>query len=326
MEIGVQTHLIQLDPDLARRIRRFLSHSAAYRDLSELATVAIENQLALDSRADVDGGAEATADAAATRLEPAREDIGPLQRPVESPGLVNAPPVQVALYSLTNRLFPIKVATRVLAHASAEDASLATYHQVAGRAARALGLRLRAEDIAGERKGFDRRWVALPVGDDEQATLSRFVNHFTLVIETDGSAGGPLAQLGLGSLDETGMPRLTELGWELALTENPVLDLGSSQLLSSRDRELLISAITRNEPELAAIREFVGLVNDCSGTQPDVDRGLVALHPGWSDSQAVAHRASILGRLRDLTLASVAGRGPTAKIAVAEDFDAFWEN
>jgi hypothetical protein len=57
-------------------------------------------------------------------------------------------------------------------------------------------------------------------------------------------------------------------------------------------------------------------VRQGAGVQGAIDDALQSLNPDWSDKQTVAHRAAMLGRLRDLGLASVEGRGPTAVIGL----------
>lgn len=327
MNVGSQALVIQLQSSLARKVRSFISDNSAYADLSEFVAVAIENQLSLEAshggrlvsrgRA-IGAGAEVDSSPAASVVESLRHSE--LQPPV-----MEASAVQSALYSLTNRLFPVKVAARVLGNLSLDNVSLELFHRSAGVAARAVGLRLRGEDAAEERKGLDRRWIALPVGDDEHAALGRFVNHFTIVVGTGGLPNGPLAQLGLASIDAAGAPLLTEIGRALAQCENPLLDGGEADLLSDDERRILVSAIRGNAPELAAVKEFIAVVRDRDGRQPDVDAGIGQSHPTWSESQAIAQRAAMIGRLHDLGLASVEGRGPRTLIHLAETIDEQWE-
>lgn len=305
-----ETHtvVVRLPRPLARRVGAYLRAGSAYDDLSELVTVALENQLALE-------GAPAALGRSAS--EPGLEGtstIAALRMPGAPPGVADPREAFEPLFSMTNRLFPLKVAVRVLANLP-EDASLNDFQYGAAQAARALGQRLRVEDAQAGRKGPDRRWIALPVADNEDAALNRFVNHFTLTLSSDGMASGPLAHLGLAALSG-GRARLTKLGLDLALAQSPLLDDGGDgiALLSDDERQLLMRAIRGNPGEIGAIHEFVEIAQNHGGRQEDVDAALRMAHASWSEAQAVAQRAAMVGRLRDLGLATVEGRGPTARI------------
>jgi hypothetical protein len=313
-----QALIVRLDAALARRARQIVAGHSSYADLSELVAVALENQLALEG-AHAEGEASATPRRAHAGGDGAAESlVRLLARPQETPRTVErAPAPAEALFSMTNRLFPLKVAARVLAN-SERGVHVEAFQRDAAAAARALGLKLRAEDSQSARRAGSRRWIALPVGEDEAAALNRYVHHFTL-LETSAGAGGPLANLGLAGIAEDDSPALTELGAQLALAENPVLDRGGSSdaVLGEEERQLMSRALRSNPHEVAALRQFHGVVGDHGGRQQDVDASLRLANAGWSQAQAVAQRAAMVGRLRDLGLAEVEGRGPAARIRLA---------
>jgi len=319
----LQTLVIRVPAGLARRARSYLDSGTGYEDLSELMCVALENQLELESSPET--GTQRGKAAREDLLESPAPSLLLLRRPDGEP--ITAAPVASAepLFSMTNRLFPLKIATRVLMNLES-GATLHHFRAEAAGAARALGQQLRNEDARMGSRGADRRWIALPVADDEEAAMTRFAQHFTLSAAADGAASGPLCQLGLAALTE-GEPRLSPLGAEFALAESPVLDEGAGPagLLSEEERELLSRGIRGNSGEVAAIQEFTKIVREHGGRQEDVDAGLRHAHASWSEAQAVAHRAAMLGRLRDLGGAWVEGRGPSARIRLAENLENTWE-
>lgn len=265
--------------------------------------MAVENQLAMD----------ATIARGPRTSGTAQEQW--LRRPESMPQRADAAAYGGALFALVNRLLPVKVAARVLANAGAFD--LGAYRATAALAARELGLRLRAEDLAEGRKGAARRWIALPVGEDEHATLERFSQHFTLSVSPSGRLSGALAQLGLAVVHD-GQPLLTDLGVGFAVAPNPILDQRSvraQQVLSDEERGILVRALAGNVEESEAIRDFERLVRATGGEQTALDAALQEAN-GWSSAQAVAHRAAMLGRLRDMGVAEAIGRGPSATIEV----------
>ena len=313
---------MRLPAELARRARSHVRDSAAYQDLSELLSVALENQLELERETE---DLETHVDTAEAEAVEASGSLELLHRPRVAPRVAEPTRSEEPLFSMTNRLFPLKIATRVLANVPPE-VTLNEFRYAAAGVARTLGQKLRVEDSRLGLKGADRRWIALPVGDDEEAALARFAQHFTLGLNSGGEASGALAQLGLATLsDQT--PCLTELGAELAMATSPVLDEGSgdTELLSAPEREVLIRALGGNGGELHAIVEFLAAVRAHAGRQEDVDLALRRARASWSDAQAVAHRAAIVGRLRDLGCASVEGRGPTARIRLADGVEEIWE-
>jgi hypothetical protein len=324
--------VVRVGATTARAARALLRTSRAYADLSELIEVALANQLALEGGRAHGRAAEAgRSDLSRSAEEVAEADglLWLLAKPEAASAAVDAATASTEpLFSLTNRLFPIKVAARALANSSDEGLSLPSYQDNAAEAARELGLRLRAADEAERRRGAERRWIALPVGDDKAAALSRYIHSFTLTLKGDGRPTGPLAQLGLAGLDPSGTPALTELGAELTLCENAILDLdegASSYLLGDDERDLFIHAIRGNSAELTAVSEFIELCRDHAGRQVDIDAALRLRHDGWSNHQAVAHRAAMLGRLRDLRLAEVEGRGPSGRIRLEPNIETYWE-
>jgi hypothetical protein len=242
------------------------------------------------------------------------------QRPPMAPELTLAaePAVSGQLQFLTNRFGPIKLATRVLANLARDGAwpAVTPFQRTAANEARDVGERLRSEDKAAARRGSTRRWVAYPVGEDERAAHDRFVFSFTVAV-FDRRLGGPLAQLGLvgGTPDAVA---LTDVGWELAAASSPTLDgvgegtLGDDEIRIFRSRLLALS------DEAAAVREFLRAVRRGGGIQGRVDELLSTWHAEWTGDRAAAERAAQLGRLGELRVLRVAGRGPSARIELLE--------
>lgn len=308
-----QTVVLRLPAELVRRGRSFAdAHADAYGSFSELVGAALANQLELEA----EGHAGPSGEGGGSGL---------LGRRLLPPDLAEPPEVDRGpLFVLTNRLFPLKVSCRVLANLQSSGAVPAgEFQAAAARAARLLGLRLRDEDARAGRRGPDRRWIALPVGDDEHAALARYAQFFALGISGSGSPTGPLPQLSLATaVGDGGECRLTQLGWDVAEAANPVLDGDEAEpLLDSTERRLFIEALRTNPAETEAIAEFRGAVEGAAGIQSEVDAAIQRAHEGWNRERAAAQRAAMVGRLHDLGLASVDGRGPAAAISLDEGVD-----
>lgn len=320
--MGKQTFVIRLDEHLARRLGQFLGSGVhGYASLDEFIQVALQNQLGVE-RSGPEAAQNASTDANDGR------GLSPLLRP-----LSGEPPSNLAiqgdsssdtLFVLTNRLGPIKVAARVLANLAADGhwPSLEEFHEKASRVGREVGLRLREEDLVSEKRGSTRRWIAFPVGEDERAAYNRFVASFTMQT-TDDRIFGPMIVLGLGSV-QGGRAVLTEAGWRLALAPSPLLKDGVSGLtLSEEEAAILRRQVIRAPGELSAVREFLEIVRRGAGSQRRIDELLAARYPDWTETLTVAHRSALLGRLSDLGVLEVTGRGPSAKtrlLPLADEF------
>lgn len=303
---GRQALVLHLDERLAREVREHLATSGGgYRSLNEFVEVALMNQLA----------AEAVG-AISTSTNP-RGDAGVMSAlaPVNGPPPDLADPVTAdeALFVLTNRLGPVKVAARALANMGAGGwPTLRDFQDTAARSARELGLRIRQQDAAQGRGGGARRWVAFPVGADERAAMDRFVFSFTLSAGAEGPSGA-MAVLGLAGLNGD-RAILTEPGWALAAEPSPLIDGPAGPRMSPAESKILREQVRRAPRELEAVDEFLGLVTRAAGSQSRVDELLAARHQDWTSDLALAHRSAMLGRLADLGSLEVSGRGSKATI------------
>jgi hypothetical protein len=317
-----QALILHIDEDLAREVRELLAASGqGYASLSEFVEVALINQLGAEESA-ADGGPKAVTNASPTKFSSTRRLLA---APDLEPGRLAADPNPSAegLFVLTNRFGPMKIAARVLANmwARGDWPELGEFQATAAGAARELGLRLRAEDEAERRTVQARRWVAFPVGADERAAADRFAFSFTLAGSND-SAVGPMALLGLANL-VGGRPALTAEGWSLAAALSPLLGEIQGSRLSENEAKILRGAVLRAPGELAAVQEFVRLVARSGGFQSRLDELIAAQHADWTNDLAVAHRSAMLGRLSDLSVLEVTGRGPKATIQLLSPTEEF---
>lgn len=329
MSPSAQPYVVQIPSGLARRARELVERrSTAYLDLSELLVVALENQLALEERPPpgaVGTGDDPTgAEHAGRNDEEDRAILELLRKPsAVGPNVVTAASASTgkSLFALTNRLSPVALGARVLVNMVEQGAppSVAEFAAEAGRCAREVGLRLRAEERQERVPASQRRSIGWPVGSDEQKTLDRFIWAF-LVHSPDDPDRGAMAELGLASVVENKVLP-TRRGLELAIAPSPILDGVPGWTLSAEQQEILRSCLLDMPEEL---KEVVAAIdNAISVTQSVVDRSIRSAHPHWTDNQLVAQRAAVLGRLRELNVLEVEGRGPKAMVtmnASAEDF------
>ena len=219
---------------------------------------------------------------------------------------------------LTNRFGPIKIACRVLSNMRREGRgpSVEDFQENAAKSARQLGLKLRERELAEGLRGSRRISTAFPVGKNERAGLNRFISSFT-VGENQGAVSGPLAILGLANI-EHGSVYLTKDGWELAAAPSPLLGEAAGTTLSTAESAILVKRVAASPGERQAVCRFLEIVKKTGGAQSKVDTQLRKANPSWSAEFATSYRAAMTGRLTDLGVVSVDGRGPKAVIRIAE--------
>lgn len=343
--IPTQTLIVRLPAEKARRIARIVESSdSGYGSVDEFIRVAVENQLTMESDASgldtprtpdpgpgpSPGAARhesgAPSGAAATGLAlpkppppaPTPRESAPLGRASEEllhrpdaaglPLRAPTPTSDQPLSSFTNRLTPMIAGPRVLANLSknGRSPSVIQFLDLTAKASRALGLRLRMEDDAANRRGRHRRSTAWPVGDDEGKSLIRYRTCFMFAPAKNGGFTGPLLDLRLVAVVD-GNVFLTESGSALATALSPAIDeAGSLELLSGDHRKVLVDAILHLPGEFVEVQQFLAAVESTSGSQDAIDKVLGEIHSGWSEAQVVSHRAALVGRLRDLTVIDIA--------------------
>jgi hypothetical protein len=312
-----QVFIVRLPGSLARQLSAFLEHGATgYDSLNEFVAGAIANQLNLLAATP---GTLTKPEHGATNGATPRHVNMPDVTPVS--GLPVPEERSEPLFVLTNRLAPIKVAVRVLANLCRDGKwpPIATFHREAAAAARMVGLSLRAEDEKMGRTGYDRRWIGFPVGEDEVSAEARFITCFTIQTTRSGGAFGPLAILGLANLSG-GRVGLTKAGITLAMLPSPLLgEVMCSGALSAQEIEVLRASLQSAPGESAAFDQFLAAVRESRGLQRHIDRMLAKAHPDWSVLRTKSHRAAMIGRLSDLTIIKVLGKGPTSRVQVMDD-------
>ncbi|HEX6780864.1 MAG TPA: hypothetical protein VF125_02410 [Solirubrobacterales bacterium] len=316
---ATQAVVVYLPSQLVRALKPLVGEGKPYADISELAELSLQNQLALETErhSQIPGDENGP-----------KGDRGRLPSlsalPDFSPPALALPDDEAltgALSPFTNRLFPVKLACRVLANCT-DGVSLRDFQMDAAETAREVGRALRNEDAEAGRKGMERRWVALPVGEKGASTLNRFINHFTITQRRGGFSDGPLARLGLAAWDAEGRPRLTELGWKLACEPNPVFDGagdGVAETLGPGDRALFEQAIASNRAESRNLAEFRVIVNATNGQQGAIDERL-RKGRGLNHDEGAVYRAGIIGRLHDLAKVTVVGTGEGARVVLSDSW------
>lgn len=318
-----QPFVIRLPPVLARRVRTFLDvEPPTYLDFNEFVVAALENQLQLLA----EGVAVPMKSRAATRPSetPAQAELEVL-RPLGTADIktVEASTPRNALFMLTNRMNPFPIPLRVLVNMtlSGGPPSFDAFASAASEAARSVGLELQRRDALAGPGPRGRRAVGWPVGEEAWKSRERFTASF-LLRQTQSGHAGPLLELGLCNVrDELVFP--TERGLLLGGLANPLLGETAGEGLSEAQQELLRASLRHCAPEYTEICLFAEALSLARGDVTSADAILARVHEDWNAAQISAHRSAMLGRLVDLSVLQVWGRGRTAKATLTPAGEAF---
>lgn len=226
-------------------------------------------------------------------------------------------PPNERLWGQVNRLFPIKLACRWLAVASAKAGFWLTYDAISdglARDAASLGSILSALDVTAQRKRDELLATGLP----RKANLASHDRFLSQYIARTTRAGdiypGAICQYALAVFhgDQLG---LTKAGLDLAQLENPILDVDSHTAtarlstsvfaaLADEERSFFIEQVVSFVPgelhDLAVVLEAIVAEH----ATPDDLFATVRLHlpQEWSPMMARTHVSGVVARLADMGL------------------------
>lgn len=314
---------LNIDPILYTAVERALA-GGNYSDLQQFLIVAVRNQLALEASAELEqhaptnGAANDAAAAAVAEGLPAMLTAVPAAAVGVLPEPARRDDKSAVLWGQINRVLPIAVGVRVLAHLSTDAANgvpVGEWHETATGVAVALRSHLRQLDEAAGRRHGSLWSTAFP--DDTPASAHRYVNQF-LGFSKGGLSDGGAAFLGFIAFDRGDtVARLTTAGAEWAAFTNPLFDDGGSpaRTFSVEETAFFINHLRRYRPaELELLREVAALVKK-GRSRTQLDEALAAEHPQWKKYIATM-RAGALGRLSDLGLLERTRRGLTVDYAL----------
>lgn len=146
-------------------------------------------------------------------------------------------------------------------------------------------------------------WFSVALTDGSKKQNERFMSQFVGSVRSPGQ-GMPF-ELGLLVYDD-GFVKLTTLGLQFALLENPILDKGSNwkheTSLSNQEKKTLLQAIKRNMPnEYEMISKMIEMVKANENTPTEIEKYLIE-NSGMSSTEASLARTGMFARLQELGL------------------------
>lgn len=310
-------------PSVQRLVEEMLA-SGKYDDLNDLIEKAVLDRYDHDSggpgrvpQRTVPLAADGSPKKYGPKPEPSEQLHQPLLAPVDvSADDVAEPPAPEefrALPFLMNRMNPVAYVTRVVGNMS--RCPLGEVADAVGSVGRSVGQRLQELDDVHRAKGSRRQAVSWPVGEDAERSAAKFVDSYFMTSARDGG----LIDLGLARVVNDHLV-LTQLGRWVAASPLPLLGEseveGGTAALGTEARDALSDALLGNPAEVREMAYLFEAVGRSEGPQGDIDEVLRAVHDEWSEGMVASNRAAMVGRLRDLGVLEVEGRGPRARVQV----------
>lgn len=315
---------VNIDAALYTAIEQSVS-SGNYSDLEQFFTVAARNQLALEKSAGATlPPVSATEPSGGDGVIPDLSDLGSavtssgkeLLLAITASSKLQPETLEdesLVLWGQVNRVLPIAVGVRVLAHLEAgqvDGVPVEEWHEAATKVAVALRPYLRELDEASGRRHGSLWSTAFP--DETPASSNRYVSQF-LGFPRDGVPEGGAAFLGFVTFDETGTgARLTTAGAEWAAFSNPIFDGDGvpARTFSTEEAAFFLDHLRSRRPAEFQFLQRVATLVEEGGSRTKLDEALANDYPQW-EKYIGTMRAGALGRMSDLGLLERTRRGLT---------------
>jgi hypothetical protein len=311
-------YVVDLPDSLLYRLND-LMRGKGLASLSEIVRIALENQLALEARDEGPVARQFTPSSSLSSFAMAAVPASRTTPPWDGIRLDDlswndiqcAPPERIAvtpIWGQINRIFPMKVALRVLARDSSKRGGGLPLDQFSAEAIR-VGVRVRsylgAYDAENEVPRGERLSAAFPENTEKSAR--RFQAHFLGRVSRDGRVQGALPEFGFVRIspNDPHLVSLTTHGVSFAKIQNPVLDLSLSSAgpLAAEEIEFLLSHLkSEMSPEFTFLTTLLRWIPDGSDNPDELTRRVQKAWPQWSSKVANTMRAGALGRMHDLGL------------------------
>jgi hypothetical protein len=238
------------------------------------------------------------------------------------------------IFGQVNRLFPLKIACRLLAvrvfsRIGSEWPAFAAVTDQLGDDAAKLGTLLEQWDAAAGRKRDDQMATGLPRRGNS-ASRDRFISQFLGRVTRGGEAQpGAACHYQLAAFQGERIA-LTHRGLAFALLKNRILDTGdkaASETLSQEEADFLTQQILDWVPrEREDMRTVLSAIIGGNSTPGDLIRSVHVRFPRkWTQSMVMTHVSGLVARLADLRLLRRQWQGRNVRYELCEQqrLDAF---
>ena len=223
--------------------------------------------------------------------------------------------------SFSNRIFPAKVAIRVLCNTLGESRTLdySVFSEVVSQVAAKLGTYL---EVLDKKQGRSFRLQALSTGlpsakrGDQKLATRRFLDVVIGGSRQPGEYHGMLLTLGFAGMPAEDQLGITNEGIHFGELDNPVLDGPASEYgkliscLSRKESEFYLDLVRKRLPEEAVTMETLRDITRSYHSYPEICAEYAKRSGHEAENVNVAQRVSTkLARLRELGLVSAKAKG-----------------
>ena len=321
-------YILDIPPELVEKINEYL-RSKKYNSLHDFLTAAIQNQVYYESREDESGHEVPVMTSSSTTTASVVNAIHLLQL---SPRLSEVKVVPMSdlprhdyLWGQYNRLFPVKIVTRVASNllriSGSEQIPLLELQEKSAEIARDLGKDIARKERSMGRKRGEIISAALPIGRKQDKTESRFKNQFVgyvakIKVEGEHTAksrvegAAPTLKFLSFSLDEKNTVNvgITDSGLKFSILPNPVTESQDySAPFSTEEIEFLLEHIVSEVPgEAKLIRLILSGVKEGIATPEGLNERINSFKKDngkkWEGNEAITMRVGVVSRVGELGL------------------------
>jgi hypothetical protein len=305
-------YIIDITPELGEEVELCI-RSGKYRNVQDFVTAALRNQVYLESPTAVSSGLSQEDRTIATRSVGNTPDMTALRSDISQAKTValTASSRPDFIWGQYNKLFPVKIVTRVAANLAINRATdfiaLTELQDEAADLAREVGKIIEQNDKQSGRKRGNIFSAGLPIGKRVEKAKTRFKTQFVGYLSRERMEGAAPAlkflelKKGSSGLAYAG---LTNLGLKFAAIRNPILDAGEFDApFSTEEVNFLLDHISANLPQEAELMRYIlSEVAEGIATPEELNRGLDERLHDWKHNEVVTMRAGLVSRLSELGL------------------------
>lgn len=325
--------IIDLPSSVIDRIRKAID-SGRYKSIAHFILMAAENQLVLEETSTEEFAIQSPSVISSNFDAFSINRVG-YKLNNSAPNKQNEPEWTNWLWGQINRIFPIKVAVRLLGNENARLNSAVEFNAFKNSAslkARELGKYLEKVEKETDHSRDDKLSTGLPIGSTKEKSMDRYASQFIGYVKSDGSLSGALFELCLAEYitkGDIGYIQLTSQGAEFAYLRNPVLDqnLFESSLLGA-EVDWFLSHISSFVPgETSLFRVVLSLICEGVNQRSDLNDKIAEYvkDSGWSPGMVSTQRSGAISRLYELNLINKSRKGLEVRYGITSKGEQFLE-
>jgi hypothetical protein len=332
--------IVEIESTVDTKIQELVK-KRLYHDFQHFAAVAFENQILAENNIEYPWNIKTEGSTQEEIIGTSSIDNSIVSIPdMKNENLVIPPKdaelVDTILWGQYYRLFPTKVAVRILANlCTSTSPSLDSFTKITSEFATSFRRKLEKIDLIEKNEHGEKLSASFP--ENNEKSNKRFIVHNLIIVRSrDSKLDGLLPRLKFVNIrrsngeDQIG---LTSFGQDFALLSNPLLDNDDTESFSREEIRFLLNHIKQQNPDEANHMHFVlNSINKGVHSREELNSSLRLYynqyHNGesWTDEVVNTMRGGLLGRMFELNLISKIRKGRNVIYDVTIDGKKFIDN